>query len=107
DGAPLEPEGPDRGAREPNAAPGLGGLLEDELEGDTDLDPIPHARPARRGRDRAPAGDEPTIELGAPGARVAATGLDVVPVALCTKCGAQIEPNNRFCTDCGEPVARA
>jgi protein phosphatase len=92
---------------EADGAPAGGALVDDPLEGDTDLDTPPLAAGAARAAKRRDATDGPTIELGTPGARVAATGLDVVPVVLCTKCGAQIEPNNRFCTDCGEPVARA
>lgn len=80
--------------------PPTGALVDDELEGDTDLDGSARSAAVR-------PGDAPTIELGTPGARVASTGLEVVPVVLCTKCGAQIERNNRFCTDCGQPVARA
>lgn len=96
-------------------------LVDDGLEGDTDLDTPPLASPsATKAANGASAGragaaarrpadedDGPTIELGTPGARVAATGIEVMPVVLCTKCGAQIQANNRFCTDCGQPIARA
>ncbi len=93
------------------------GLLDDGLEGDTDLIARPLDPPTRiegrrsqPGAEAAPA--EPDAESDATESAGTEPGdedgqgpvIEAVAVVLCVKCGAEILGGNRFCTECGEPA---